>query len=144
MMKLVVSAGALMTLFATSLSATASQTADLEIEVRGMETATGTLMIALFDSRPAYLSEQPIATRKEPVTDSTITIRFSNLVLGEYSAKVFHDENDNGTLDLGALGIPSEPYGFSNNASDPFSAPEWDETKFDVQNLSNNHVIKID
>jgi uncharacterized protein (DUF2141 family) len=38
---------------------------------------------------------------------------------------VFHDENDNGVLDKGAFGIPTEGYGFSNNAKGFFGAPSW-------------------
>jgi len=45
---------------------------------------------------------------------------------------VFHDENGNGKNDRNFLGIPKEPYGFSNNARRKFGPPTWTEAKFAV------------
>jgi uncharacterized protein (DUF2141 family) len=39
---------------------------------------------------------------------------FENLPNGSYAAIVYHDENDNGTLDH-KFAFPSEPMGFTNN-----------------------------
>jgi uncharacterized protein (DUF2141 family) len=39
----------------------------------------------------------------------------TNLDPGQYAIILFHDENGNGKLDRNALGVPTEPYGFSNN-----------------------------
>jgi uncharacterized protein (DUF2141 family) len=41
------------------------------------------------------------------------TFTFPSLPYGNYAVVVFHDENDNGEIDHGALG-PKEPIGFSN------------------------------
>jgi uncharacterized protein (DUF2141 family) len=35
-------------------------------------------------------------------------------------------------LDTGLFGIPKEPYGFSNNARNPFGPPQFDDVKFMV------------
>jgi hypothetical protein len=40
---------------------------------------------------------------------------FSNVQPGRYAAIAFHDENGNGKPDKNFLGVPTEPYGFSNN-----------------------------
>ena len=42
---------------------------------------------------------------------------------GNYAITLFHDENNNMELDTNFLGIPKEPYGFSNNAKSPFGPP---------------------
>ncbi|TAJ78853.1 MAG: DUF2141 domain-containing protein [Gallionellaceae bacterium] len=39
---------------------------------------------------------------------------FQNLKYGKYAVTIFHDENDNGTLDHNLLRMPAEPLGFSN------------------------------
>jgi uncharacterized protein (DUF2141 family) len=44
------------------------------------------------------------------------TVIFGNLEPGRYAAIAFHDENRNGKLDKNFLGVPAEPYGFSNSA----------------------------
>ena len=54
------------------------------------------------------------------VTDSTGTFRFPTLPPGTYAIKMFQDVNRNETFDFNWLGIPSERYGFSNNAK-----PDW-------------------
>jgi uncharacterized protein (DUF2141 family) len=41
---------------------------------------------------------------------------FTNLRPGTYAVIAFHDENDNGKLDENGWGVPTEGYGFSNNA----------------------------
>ena len=46
--------------------------------------------------------------------------------------KLFHDENENGELDTGFLGIPKEDYAFSNNASGVFGPPSYDKAKFEL------------
>jgi uncharacterized protein (DUF2141 family) len=51
---------------------------------------------------------------------------FSNLEPGRYAAVVFHDKNGNGKLDKNFLGVPVEPYGFSNDAEGFLSAPSFE------------------
>jgi uncharacterized protein (DUF2141 family) len=52
-----------------------------------------------------------------------------DLVPGTYAVALFHDRNSNGFLDKKALGIPKEPYGFSNNASATFGPPSFERAK---------------
>ncbi len=46
---------------------------------------------------------------------------------GRYSIKAFHDENNNSKLDTNFLGMPTERYGFSNNARGRFGPPSFAE-----------------
>ena len=46
----------------------------------------------------------------------TQTVVFTELKPGAYAVITFHDENDNGKLDENASGLPTEGYGFSNDA----------------------------
>ena len=43
-----------------------------------------------------------------------------------------HDENGNGELDANFVGIPREPWAFSNNARGNFGPPTWEDTKFEL------------
>ncbi|MEQ8936358.1 MAG: DUF2141 domain-containing protein [Amphiplicatus sp.] len=49
-----------------------------------------------------------------------------------YAIGLYHDENANNRIDKGALGIPVEPYGVSNNPRMRFAAPTVDESRFSV------------
>ncbi len=110
--------------------ASGSAQSDLVLEVEGLETMDGQILVGLFDSEAGFEAEQEMIGRTVPVSGETTRITFDDLPVGNYAIKVFHDEDSDGKLDTNGLGIPSEPYGFSNNASDPFSAPEWDEARF--------------
>src|SRR5262245_49789263 len=49
------------------------------------------------------------------------TRRINDVPYGDYGVAVFHDENSNGKMDKYVLGIPLEPYGFSNNVRVTFT-----------------------
>lgn len=104
----------------------------LNVEITDAAKTTGKIYIALYDTNTTFLGGSPVAGKIEPVTTATTNIVFDNLSDGEYAITLFHDENDNGKLDLGEFGIPAEMYGFSNNI-DPaklMRPPLFDECKF--------------
>lgn len=49
------------------------------------------------------------------------------LPYGEYAISIFYDKNANDKLDKGLLGIPKEPFAFSNDAKCRFGPPRWSE-----------------
>ena len=54
----------------------------------------------------------------------------AQLPYGEYALKAYHDLNDNGELDRSPVGLPTEPYGFSNDARARFGPPRYAEARF--------------
>jgi uncharacterized protein (DUF2141 family) len=64
-----------------------------------------------------------MSIRAIPGSQSTV---FTQLPPGRYAAIVIHDENDNGRLDTNVWGVPTEGYGFSNDALGFLSAPSFD------------------
>jgi uncharacterized protein (DUF2141 family) len=72
------------------------------------------------------------AVRILPVNrEGNLACSFPELGPGTYAVSCFHDVNGNGSMDTNFLGIPSEPYGASNNARPKFRAPNWQETRFE-------------
>jgi uncharacterized protein (DUF2141 family) len=61
-----------------------------------------------------------------------MTYTFKDLLQGDYAFAIYHDENKNSKLDKNMLGVPTEYYGFSNNARRTFSAPSFQESSFDL------------
>jgi len=59
-------------------------------------------------------------------------VRFRGLEPGEYAFAAYLDENGDGRLNRGALGIPKEPIAFSNGIVPKWRRPNFDETKVDV------------
>jgi uncharacterized protein (DUF2141 family) len=51
---------------------------------------------------------------------------------GSYAIAFFHDADDDGEMDRGAFGIPTEGYGFSRNVGGGLSAPSFREAALEV------------
>jgi uncharacterized protein (DUF2141 family) len=85
----------------------------------------------LDNSKEVYESEDSVFVGEIlPIIDSVATFTIDSLEYGTYAIKVYHDENSDGELDTNILGIPSEDYGFSNDASGWFGPPSWEKSKF--------------
>jgi uncharacterized protein (DUF2141 family) len=114
-------------------SETASEMSQLVLNVTGYDTQNGKILVALYNDARAFDEEaSPFRDTKVKVNGAETVVIFENIPSGEYAFKLYHDENGNNELDLNGLGIPSEDYAFSRDASDPFSAPEWGESKFSL------------
>ena len=99
---------------------------DLTIEVSGITPDRGRIYVAVYDHADSF----PISGRQlvGQVLDPAalhLTARFKDLPPGQYAAVAFQDFNGNGKLDKNFLGIPKEPYGFSNGARGSAGPPKF-------------------
>ena len=102
----------------------------VRITVTNFENIKGKLQVCLTDKKEDFLKQCEYATAVT-VTNNTISVEIANIKTGVYSISLFHDENNNGVLDTkGFFGIPSEPYGFSNNPSTTFGPPSFEKCTF--------------
>ena len=107
------------------------KTHKLSIHISGISKIKGNLFIAIFrptDDFPVF-GKQFKGIVKE-LEGKSQNYNFDNLPEGEYALAIYQDENRNKILDKNLLGIPTEIYGFSNNARRTFSAPSFQEAKF--------------
>ena len=107
------------------------KTHKLSIHISGISKIKGSLFIAVFratDDFPVF-GKQFKGIIKE-VEGKLQNYNFDNLPEGEYALAIYQDVNRNKILDKNLLGIPTEIYGFSNNARRSFSAPSFQEAKF--------------
>ena len=63
---------------------------------------------------------------------STVEIVFADLAPGTYGVSAFHDRDEDEELDTNLVGLPTEPYGFSNDARGSFGPPEFEDMSFSV------------
>ncbi len=91
----------------------------------------GVVLIALFDQADLFL-KTPVQSKKVSVDGPEIMVVFNDLAKGDYAISVFQDVNKNNQLDTNFLGIPTEPYGFSNDAMGTFGPPSFDKAKVQV------------
>jgi uncharacterized protein (DUF2141 family) len=118
---------------AFSALASASQAADLQVTVTGLQTKSGQVQVGLF-AGPSGFPDQAarIAGKSTPGRMGQVTVRFTNLQPGNYAIAAFHDVNGDGVLNTNLVGIPKEPYGFSNGARRAMSPPDFEAARISL------------
>ena len=92
---------------------------------------TGAIMVALFDSEAAYGGEgPPVRVARIEVSGATASAAFEGLPAGDYAMRSFHDVDGDGEMDTNPFGMPTEPFGFSNNAVGNMGPASWDRARF--------------
>ena len=91
----------------------------------------GQVTVALFANDTAWRGrKQAVRTAQIQLADAGAQARFEGLAPGVYGVMAYHDRNANGRLDTLPIGLPVEPYGFSNNARATFGPPAWRAARF--------------
>lgn len=120
-----------LTLLLTGMLLHAQNTID--VNMTGFDTNDGTVMVGLFDNEGAFL-EVPQHSTSSEIVDKTAKITFSDIPDGVYAISCYHDEDDNGELNMFLGFYPKEAYGTSNNAAAMFGPPKWQDAKFEIKN----------
>ena len=102
---------------------------------------SGKIALMLVNSEENYKKRQPIKAAKSNVVDGRVSVMFYSIPKGDYAVMAYHDVNNNGKLDTNFLGIPSEPFAFSNNVNGFMGAPKFEKAKFIVDS---DTVIDLD
>ena len=102
---------------------------NLTIEVRDIEKVEGHLYVALYNSEETFM-KKPLTAFRIDVKDTSLSIPCQGLPAGTYAISLFQDENGNGKLDSGAFGIPTEKFGFSNDAEGMMGPPSYAKCSF--------------
>lgn len=119
-----------------------TKTGNIKVIITGLNNNKGKMMIALNNSIENFKNgRKPFVGVIEKIKNRQVIYTFNNVPFGEYAIKCYHDENGNKRLDKNYFGMPTEQYGFSNNARGSFGPPKYDDAKFTLD--KNNIVIKI-
>ena len=108
----------------------------LLVEVAGVASEEGILVVAVFDSDDTWLGDSPVFVEKVDIQshlDDDFVVKELVLPIGEYALSVFYDVNGNGELDTNFIGLPKEPIAISNNAISKFGPPKYAAAKFVLQ-----------
>ncbi|MET2983796.1 DUF2141 domain-containing protein [Aureibaculum conchae] len=106
---------------------------ELTIKIDNIGLLEGQIRIGVFDKKKGFLKrEAAIKHYYITVENTTEIIKINDLPKGDYAFSMFHDENSDDEFNQGFLGIPKEPYGFSNNIKPKFSAPSYEDCKFSL------------
>jgi uncharacterized protein (DUF2141 family) len=102
----------------------------LTIEVASFENTKGVLRVCVTDQKDDFLKSCAFS-KIVTVEDDTVSLKIENIEKGNYAVSVYHDENNSGIL-----GIPLEPYGFSNNPTMTFG-PSYKKSVFKMTSDKN-------
>ncbi len=110
------------------------------MKILNIRNSTGTVACALFESPVGFPTEfLSSATNVMVIKIRKTQARcdFEDIPPGTYAMAVIHDENMNGKLDTNWMGLPTEGYGFSNDAKAVVGAPAFAAASFpyDGRNL---------
>ena len=109
-----------------------SATHHLQIDVTGIDQLQGSIRVCLMTENEDFLKECKFDQSMAVVSAATQII-FADIPPGTYCISLFHDLDDDETLaSEGLFGMPSEPFGFSNNPSMFFGPPSWKRCSFDL------------
>ncbi len=138
------------------LTAFPAGAAELRVTINGVRPGGGELLIGLYDNSAGFVAAIGRATQSGLMADSGrlvgVSIRakagtqstiFTQLPPGRYAVIVVHDENDDGRLGTNAIGVPTEGYGFSNDARGFLSAPSFDAAAMTIGNADVSGAIDL-
>lgn len=115
------------------------QTFNLTINISGLNSDKGNLMVGVYNKKDNFLKKQ-FKGDLVKIKDKKSVVIFKDLPKGEYAVSFVHDENNNKKMDTNFFGIPKEDYGCSNNATGFMGPPKYNDAKF---LLSENKTINI-
>ena len=113
----------------------------LRVEVILNRSEAGKVSIALCKGESQFADVTECIGRSVSADSEKMLIEFEGLTPGEYAIKVLHDINSNGRMDMGFLGTPKEPYGFSNDPKVTIAEPSYEDARFTVR--PGNSTIRI-
>jgi uncharacterized protein (DUF2141 family) len=104
----------------------------LIIEFSGFDNNYGTVRVALVNDPTKFLGDSPLKAATVEIKETKAIVKFNDLPFGEYAVSAYHDEDNDEELGTGMFGIPTEGYGFSNNARGSFGPAEYEDAKFSI------------
>lgn len=126
-----------------ALASTAGAT-DLLVRVVGLTAPLGQVGCSLFSDDQGFPMDNSRArVQWLPAQTDGATCRFSNVAPGRYAVSIGHDRNGNQRVDTNFIGLPTEPWGVSNNARPTLRAPRFDEAAFSVPSSPAEWSIEV-
>lgn len=118
-------------------------TSKLIVEVNNIKNLSGKpVIVGVFDKNGFPTVGKAKYEKSIKANSNKILFEFE-IPDGDYAIAVSHDLNANGKLDMNFLGIPKEPYGFSNNYKPSLSAPKFEDCRFTLSGSEKKLTISL-
>lgn len=130
----------ILTVLALASLAPAARGAELNLSFPGRGEG-GQVSYAVFDDAAAWKARKP-ARLSGALAVGEDRIRL-NLPPGSYAVMAFYDANRDKRLNTLPIGLPTEPYGFSNNSRGMFGPPSWSAAVFTLSADGAQQTIRL-
>jgi uncharacterized protein (DUF2141 family) len=132
-------------MFLVSSNTTKLADSSLIVTVSGLRNPQGQLCLSLFSNEQGFPNKGDCAVQTSCIklTSVPLVVKFQNLEVGSYAIAVFHDANNDGTLNRNWLGIPTEGFGFSQNPSIFKGLPKFKDSAVLVAGADTNIEIEL-
>src|SRR6185369_14768322 len=118
--------------------------ADLTIRVENVLPSGGILRLGLYDAaRYPDDNSKPVASADVTAVPGETVITLHGIAPGTYAIQTFQDVNSNDKMDTSWIGLPLEPFGFSQDAKPFLSKPSFDEVKFNLAAGESSLVLHL-
>lgn len=114
--------------------ATSVAAADLEVSIEGLRSDEGNVRVSVHRRGAAadFPNGDGVAGAFRKADSDGARFVFPDLAPGDYAVAAFHDEDADAELNTNALGLPTEGYGFSNDARGMMGPPGFDAAAITV------------
>ena len=104
------------------------------LTVQNVKEGKGVITADVHDDNPDrwLKSGQHLVRVRVPAVKGETKMCVPVAAAGVYAIAIYHDKNANRRFDKNFLGLPSEPYGISNNPPINFGPPSLEESAFKV------------
>jgi uncharacterized protein (DUF2141 family) len=129
---------------AALLAPAAAFAGDLTVTVKGVRNANGAVLGAVYDEAGFMQQPRAKAVARVKAAPGAVVLTFHGLPAGRYAVATFHDGNGNGKLDRNNLGVPTEGYGFSNDAQGSAGRPKFGQAAFSFDGAAKALAVDLD
>ena len=120
-------------LFLISFRAYSQVTYDLTVVVTNLENNDGVLQFGLYHDADKFpIVGETFKVARVKMSGESRKYVFKSLPKGSYALAIYQDENNNSKCDKNFVGVPIEPYAFSNDFRPKLFIPKFKECSFVV------------
>lgn len=125
------------------ITAVAADAGDLKVVVENVKGSDGKVRVALFNNAGEFPRGAFFKGREQDSRPGAVQVIFNDVPAGDYAIVAFQDKNSNGRLDRDLIGFPTEPLGFSKDASITIGPPAFSDAKFSFDGGSQTQTVKL-
>mgnify|MGYP003122936485 CR=1 FL=1 len=117
-------------------------TGTLALTIKPLE---GAIRILMCNGKEGWPNDPTKAVYIKSITvdQSELSLEIKDLKYGDYAIAVLHDINLNEKADKSIIGIPTEPFGFSNYPKITFGVPDFEEVSFTFNKPTKRLLIEM-